>query len=154
MGRTAHTSSGENSAGIRTLGSMIDRIPQVPTLGDDHRRDVSEAVGSLHSFVDLVERVRSLRVLRLVALAVLNIADWATTLWFLHLGGAEANPALAPIVHRWWAPLAIKAGVFCVVVGAVWRSHVRNRNADRLLFMAVLYYCAVVAWNLWIIAQL
>ena len=146
MGRTAHSSSGENSAGVRTLGSMIDRIPQVPTLGD--------AVGSLHSFVDLVERVRSLRVLRLVALAVLNTADWATTLWFLHLGGAEANPALAPIVHRWWAPLAIKACVFCVVVGAVWRSHVRNRNADRLLFMAVLYYCAVVAWNLWIIAQL
>lgn len=123
-------------------------------MGDDHHQDVRDAVSSLHSFVDLFERVRSLRVWRLALLALLNLADCATTLWFLELGGAEANPVFAPIVHHWWAPLLIKAVIFALVVRAVWRSHVRNRNTDRLLFMAVLYYAAVVAWNLWIVTQL
>lgn len=133
---------------------MHGHVSRVPPLGDDHHHDVREAVSSLHSFVDLFERVRSLRVWRLTLLGLLNLADCATTMWFLSLGGAEANPLFAPIVHHWWAPLLIKAVIFVAVIRAVWQASVRNRNADRLLAMAVLYYFAVVAWNLWIVSQL
>ena len=144
----------ENRDIVHTLGPMLGRASHVPALGEDHRDDVRNAVSSLHSFVDLFERVRSARLWRLVVLGLLNLADCATTIWFLELGGTEANPVFAPIVRHWWAPLLVKAVIFVVVIRAVWRSPVRNRKADRLLAMAVLYYAAVVAWNLWIVAQL
>ena len=154
IGRTTHSPSVENRDIVHTLGPMLGRASQVPALGEDHRDDVRDAVSSLHSFVDLFERVRSARLWRLVVLGILNLADCATTIWFLELGGTEANPAFAPIVRHWWAPLLVKAVIFVVVIRAVWRSPVRNRKADRLLAMAVLYYAAVVAWNLWIVSQL
>lgn len=125
-----------------------------PPLGDDHRDELHAAVGSLHSFVELFERVHAFRLWRLVLLAILNLADLFTTAWFLRLGGAERNPILAPIVHVWWTPLLVKIVIFAVVARAVGRSSVRARNVDWLLLMVVGYYAAVVSWNCWIIAQL
>lgn len=155
MGRADHFAPAVEVAPlVPTLGPVIVRVPGVPPLEDAHREEVREAIGSLHSFVDLFERIRTLRLWRLALLAGLNLADCATTVWFLQLGGAEGNPLLAPIVNRWWAPLLIKTIIFLVVASAVMRSHTRARTTDRLLLAAVGYYVAVVAWNLWIIYNL
>ncbi len=125
-----------------------------PPLGKDHQDEMSATVGSLHSFVDRFERVHSSRLWRLVLLAVLNLADLATTAWFLRLGGQEGNPLLVPIVHVWWAPVGAKTIIFILVARAVIRSPVRAHKVDRLLVLAVGYYLVVVVWNLWIIFQL
>ena len=144
----------EVASWVPTLGPVIIRVPGVPPLEEAHHEEVREAIGSLHSFVDLFERIRTLRLWRLALLAGLNLADCATTMWFLQLGGAEANPLLAPIVHKWWAPLLVKTAIFVVVASTVMRSHTRARTTDRLLLAGVAYYVAVVAWNLWIITNL
>lgn len=123
-------------------------------MGDEHHKEVADAIGSLHSFVDLFERIRALRLWRLGLLATLNLADCATTLWFLHLGGSERNPLLVPIIHLWWSPLLVKMLIFVAVARAVMKSRTHARTTDRLLLAAVGYYVAVVAWNFWIITRL
>ncbi len=117
---------------------------------DEHR----ELVGALHAIVDLVERVRAQRLRGIGGLAVLNGADVATTVWFLMLGGSEGNPVLAPIVHRWWLVVAVKAVVLALLSRRILDAPARSREARLLVNLALTYYLAVVAWNLSVVHRL
>lgn len=117
---------------------------------DEHR----EVVGALHAIVDLVERVRTQRLWGIGLLAALNTADVATTVWFLVLGGSEGNPVLAPIVHRWWLVVAVKAVVLVLLSRRILDSPARSREARVLVGLALTYYLGVVAWNLSVVHRL
>ncbi len=117
---------------------------------DEHR----EMVGALHAIVDLVERVRTQRLRGIGLLVALNGADVATTVWFLVLGGSEGNPVLAPIVHRWWLVVAVKAVVLALLSRRILDAPARSREARLLVNLALAYYLAVVAWNLSVVHRL
>jgi len=117
---------------------------------DEHR----ETVGALHAIVDLVERVRAQRLRGIGLLVALNAADVATTVWFLTLGGSEGNPVLAPIVHRWWLVVAVKAVVLTLLSRRILDAPARSREARLLVGLALAYYLAVVAWNLSVVHRL
>lgn len=117
---------------------------------DEHH----EMVGALHAIVDLVERVRAQRLRGIVLLAALNAADVATTVWFLMLGGSEANPVLAPIVSRWWLVVAVKAVVLALLSRRILDAPARSREARLLVGLALVYYLAVVVWNLSVVHRL
>ena len=117
---------------------------------DDHR----EMMGALHAIVDLVERVRAQRLRGIGVLVALNVADVATTVWFLVLGGSEGNPVLAPIVHRWWLVVAVKAVVLAVLSRRILNAPARSLEARLLVGLALAYYLAVVAWNLGVVLRL
>ena len=121
---------------------------------DDQRREIHESVGSLHAFVDLFDRVRGERIRGLRLLIGLNIADVATTALFLALGGAEGNPVVAPIVTRWWLVVLVKGTILCFVARGVLRASPRSASTRRMVDAALVYYSAVVVWNLWVILHL
>ncbi|MEZ5409018.1 MAG: DUF5658 family protein [Acidimicrobiales bacterium] len=113
-----------------------------------------EMVGALHAIVDLVERVQTRRLRGIGLLVALNAADVATTVWFLVLGGSEGNPVLAPIVHRWWLLVAVKAVVLAVLSRRILDAPARSLEAKLLVGGAVAYYLAVVVWNLSVVHRL
>lgn len=119
--------------------------------GVDEQREV---VPALHAIVDLVERVRAQRLRGIGLLVALNLADVATTVWFLVLGGSEGNPVLAPIVHRWWLVVAVKAVVLVGLSRRILDAPARSREARLLVNLALAYYLAVVAWNLSVVHRL
>lgn len=121
---------------------------------DNSHDQLRQLVASLHSFVDLVDTVRSRRIRGLAALIGLNLADLTTTVWFLALGGAEANPVLAPIIHRWWLVLTIKALVLACIGRQVLTASPRSTEARWLMNLALAYYTIVVAWNISVIERL
>lgn len=126
-------------------------LPGRPVGRDDEHREI---VGALHGIVDLVERVRAQRLRGIGLLVALNGADVATTVWFLVLGGSEGNPVLAPIVHRWWLVVAVKAVVLALLSRRILDAPARSREARLLVGGAVAYYLAVVAWNLSVVHRL
>lgn len=117
---------------------------------DEHR----EMVGALHGIVDLVERVRAQRLRGIGLLVALNVLDVATTVWFLVLGGSEGNPVLAPIVHRWWLVVAVKAVVLAGLSRRILDAPARSREARLLVNLALAWYLAVVLWNLSVVHRL
>lgn len=117
---------------------------------DEH----SEMVGALHGIVDLVERVRAQRLRGIGLLVALNVLDVATTVWFLVLGGSEGNPVLAPIVHRWWLVVAVKAVVLAGLSRRILDAPARSREARLLVNLALAWYLAVVLWNLSVVHRL
>ncbi len=121
---------------------------------DDERREDGEVVGALHAIVEMVERVRAQRLRGIGLLVALNGADVATTVWFLVLGGSEANPVLAPVVDRWWLVVAVKAVVLVVLSRRILDAPARSREARLLINLALAYYLAVVAWNLSVVHRL
>ncbi len=120
----------------------------IPTFDEDGHRAVQTSIGDLHDYVSTRERVRGERRWRLLLLATLNVADVITTFMVLGAGGHEANPVLAPVVATWWMPTLMKAAVFGLVWGTVWRCPIRSIHADRLLRIAVIFFAIVVGWNL------
>jgi hypothetical protein len=116
--------------------------------------EVRESIGSLHAFVDLVDHTRRERVRGLGVLAFLNVADVLTTSIFLRMGAAEGNPALAPVAMRWWLLLLIKGIIMATVAKFVLAAPARSTLARRLVMAAIVYYGAVVAWNVVTIIRL
>lgn len=121
---------------------------------EGERREIHESVVSLHAFVDLVDRVRVERIRGLGLLVALNVADVVTTAWFLAWGGTEGNPVLAPIVDRWWLVVALKAAILACVAKGVLGAAPRSASVRPLVLAALLFYTAVVAWNIAVIAHL
>lgn len=127
---------------------------------DEHSADArsadehGEMVRALHGIVDLVERVRAQRLRGIGLLVALNVLDVATTVWFLVLGGSEGNPVLAPIVHRWWLVVAVKAVVLAGLSRRILDAPARSREARLLVNLALAWYLAVVLWNLSVVNRL
>lgn len=121
---------------------------------DNGHDQLRQLVASLHTFVDLVDTVRSRRIRGLGALVLLNLADLVTTVWFLALDGKEANPALAPVIHRWWLVLILKSLVIACIGRRVLTAVPRSMEAKFLMSLSLAYYTLVVSWNINIIAHL
>jgi hypothetical protein len=141
------------------FGGPLDVEPsngqsEMQTATEKRQREVRESVGALHAFVDLVDHVRRERVRGIGLLAILNVADVATTAVFLRLGAAEGNPALAPVAGHWWFLLLIKGIIIAVVAKFVLAAPARSALARRMVTAAIVYYAAVVAWNLVTIIRL
>lgn len=82
----------------------------------------------------------------IAVLVILQFLDIATTNVVLSLGGGEANPVMAPIIHNPILPIALKLTV-CGVLGALaYRS--TPRFGTTILSIASIGYLSVVAWNL------
>jgi hypothetical protein len=100
----------------------------------------------LHSAVALDDdALHRLRRTAVVGLVLLNLCDLVLTRKLLGLGGIEANPIMAPLIHGGWA-IAFKLGLPL----AIGIRHLR-RPLDRkvvlgLCWMCVIYSC-VVLWN-------
>ena len=118
------------------------------------QHELRESIGSLHAFVDLVDNVRRERVRGLGVLAFLNVADVVTTSIFLRLGAAEGNPALAPVAMRWWLLLLIKGIIMATVAKFVLAAPARSTLARRMVLAAIVYFVAVVGWNVLTIVRL
>ena len=86
----------------------------------------------------------------LLVFAALQLADFATTLWFLQHGVAEANPLVTALIRVSGQPalavLLLKAAA-CAMAVYAWRS-----RRTRLLRGANLFFALCVAWNLLAIA--
>lgn len=96
---------------------------------------------------------------QVVALAVLQVADLASTCRGLSLGAAEGNPAAAAALGAGPLPvLALKLMAVLVVVALasiLWRSRDRHRELNRVqALVALRFSCAgmlaLVAWNVWV----
>jgi len=87
-----------------------------------------------------------LRWMAVVGLVVLNLADLVVTRRALALGGVEANPLMAPIIHGTWG-VAVKAGLPVVIGYRHLRAPLRRPLVLGLTWMCVVY-SAVVCWNL------
>lgn len=129
------------------------RAEDVATTASRHE-EVHQSVRSLHSFVELVDRVRTERLRALCLLVILNLGDVGTTVWFLGRGGREANPMVAPIVDRWWLLVLVKAAVLVTLSKGVLAAPARSTSARRLVAVAVVYYSVVVVWNLRVVGRL
>jgi hypothetical protein len=126
----------------------------VPADTSDPGQQLNQLVASLHACVDLVDRVRARRIRGVGALLALNLADLATTSWFLALGGVEGNPVLAPVVERWWIILLVKVVIVTVLGRRVLAAPPRSAEASWLVRFALAYYVLVVAWNLTVVARI
>jgi hypothetical protein len=121
---------------------------------DNGHDQLRQLVTSLHTFVDLVDTVRSRRIRGLGALVLLNLADLVTTVWFLALGGEEGNPVLESVIQNWWLVMIIKALVMACIGRWVLAASPRSREAKWMVDLAIAYYTMIVTWNLYIITQL
>ena len=87
----------------------------------------------------------------LLVFLALQFADFATTLWFLHLGKGEANPLVAALIGALGRPalavLLVKAAG-CGIAAFAWKT-----RRLRLLRRATLFFALCVAWNLMVIAR-
>jgi hypothetical protein len=86
----------------------------------------------------------------LLVFLALQLADFATTLWFLRHGVGEANPLVAALIRVSGQPalamLLVKAAG-CAMAVYAWRS-----RRTRLLRRASFFFALCVAWNLVAIA--
>jgi hypothetical protein len=91
---------------------------------------------------DAQRRIRLIAVLGLIAL---NICDLVLTRRLLSMGGVEANPLMAPLVHTGWG-VALKLGLPVVLAVRHLRAPVNRTISLGLCWMCVLYF-GVVLWN-------
>ena len=108
---------------------------------------VDTSVRSLHQTVVDAESIQDVRRFRFAVLATLNALDLLTTAVVLRLGGAEANPVMAPHIESLWRPLAIKCSILAVVWVALSRLPLRERAIDRMVQAAIVLYGIVVVHN-------
>lgn len=80
-----------------------------------------------------------------IALFVLNVADYFTTMWALSLGGIELNPVMAPIISTPLTPFlkVVVVGVVCFFIA----RKVRFTPGVVALLVVTSFYAAVVSWN-------
>ena len=87
----------------------------------------------------------------LLVFLALQLADFATTLWFLGHGVGEANPLVSALIRVSGQPalaiLVLKAAA-CAMALYAWRS-----RRTRLLRTANLFFALCVGWNLLAIAR-
>jgi len=81
-------------------------------------------------------------------LAAMNLLDLATTRYVLALGGQEANPVMAPIIHHPYLPMLVKLAGCGLVAWTVYRCPPRSPLVNRALLTVTSAYTLVVAWNL------
>ena len=118
-----------------------------PRFGPDDHRMVREPLALLRSRSEFRTQTESERSFRMLVLVTLNALDLFSTAVVLSLGGVEANPILAPVIHTWWMPTLMKAIVLGVIWGFVRRCPVESVIADRILQFGCFFYAAVVFWN-------
>ncbi len=119
----------------------------VPSLAGPLLGRVHTSVRSLHQSVDDVDVVEQRRHFRFLLLATLNALDLLTTSVVLRLGGAEANPLMAPHIDSVWRPTAIKLSILAVVWLTLTRLPLREQSVDRVVQAAIIVYGLVVAHN-------
>jgi hypothetical protein len=100
----------------------------------------------LHAAVDLDdEALERLRRLAVVGLFVLNVADLLLTRRLLGMGGVEANPLMALVIHGHWG-IVIKVALPVLVGVRHLRAPLKRSLVLGLCWMCVLYL-GVVLWN-------
>ncbi|NLA34444.1 MAG: hypothetical protein GX868_02010 [Actinobacteria bacterium] len=87
------------------------------------------------------------------SLMMLNLFDVLSTKIVLSLGGVEQNPAMVKVMEHptypWLTKLAVCLGVAVLLFAAPKNS----RIADRAVMAVVLFYVAVVGWNVQLIVN-
>lgn len=106
----------------------------------------------LHAAVHLddaaLERVRRIAV---VGLFVLNVADLVLTRRLLGMGGVEANPLMALVIHGHWG-VVVKVALPVLVGVRHLRAPLKRGLVLGLCWMCVLYL-GVVLWNTSLLAD-
>ena len=92
---------------------------------------------------DGLRRVRTMAVIGLIAL---NIADLYLTRQLLGMGGVEANPLMALVIHGTWG-IVIKVGLPVLLAFRHLRAPIERKIVLGLSWMCVMYL-GVVLWNL------
>ena len=82
----------------------------------------------------------------LLHFALLQLLDFATTLWFLREGVTEANPLVRATLALCGQPMAALAGVKLVGLAPAWLAWRSGRHG--LLRKVNLVFAACVVWNL------
>lgn len=90
-----------------------------------------------------LHRIRRIAVLGLIAL---NLCDLVITRRLLAMGGMEANPLMAPLIHSGWG-VAVKIGIPIALAVRHLRAPINRTLALGLCWMCVLYF-GVLLWNL------
>ena len=147
--------------GVRTLGrvptppgpSRTD-LPPLPVPRAAETAEVQRSVRHLRDRMAQIEGAVSDRSFRLWTLLTLNVLDLLTTAAVLTLGGVESNPAMVPVVERWWAPIVVKLAVVGVMWAVALRTPVRSRVGAVALVAAWVFYAGVVGWNTIVLAHL
>jgi hypothetical protein len=87
-----------------------------------------------------------------VFLGLLNLADILTTKAVLDRGGSEGNPLMKPLVEDMWGAALVKLGLLIAIAFLVQRCP-RSPRLLRGLTAVVVWYTAVVAWNVVVVSQ-
>ena len=110
------------------------------------------ALDRLHAAVhlddDALERLRRMAV---VALVILNVADLLLTRRLLGMGGIEANPLMALVIHGHWG-IVIKTALPVLVGIRHLRAPLKRGLVLGLCWMCVVYF-GVVLWNASLLAN-
>ena len=143
---------GTNLPGTRLPGTNLDvRWAPVPAIGLE-RAALHASVRELQGTIAVAEEAWSERLRRLWAIGLLNAADVLTTFLVLLAGGREANPVMGPMLGMWWVPVVVKSAVFVAVWSAARNCPANSPRVDRVLQGAIVFFGAVVSWNLLVLA--
>ena len=77
---------------------------------------------------------------------ILQIADFATTLLFLHRGVAEANPLVGALIRAFGQPMFAVLSV--KLAGCLLAAYALYSHRMRLLNRANIFFALCVCWNL------
>jgi hypothetical protein len=87
------------------------------------------------------------------SLVALNLLDVLVTKWILALGGEERNPLMRPIIEHSATPILVKLGIALIVGVLVLSAPQRSRFTDIAVSATVVFYAAVVGWNVAVVLQ-
>lgn len=90
--------------------------------------------------------LRRVRVMAVIGLIALNVADLFLTRRLLGMGGVEANPLMAMVIHGPWG-VVIKIGLPVLLAFRHLRAPLERKIVLGLSWMCVMYL-GVVLWNL------
>lgn len=86
-------------------------------------------------------------------LMLLNLLDVLSTKIVLSLGGVERNPAMVAVMEHPTYPWLTKMAVCLGVAVLLFAAPKTSRIADRAVTAVVLFYVAVVSWNVQLIVN-
>jgi len=86
-------------------------------------------------------------------LMLLNLIDVVSTKVVLSLGGTEANPVMSDVMNHPTYPWLTKLAVCLAVTVLLFAAPAASRLAERAVTAVLLFYVAVVAWNISLIVN-
>ena len=93
------------------------------------------------------------RWLMAVTMLLLNLMDVFITKAIIRMGGAEANPIMAPLMNHPAYPVILKTVVALGVGALLLASPAESKLADRAVMMVIVAYVCVMGWNFGILLQ-